>query len=289
MCCQLNIMKTILVPTDFSPNAARAIDYAVQLARKNNAALLLVHACDHIDNLGLEAGFPKAAYNKQVADEAFANLEVIRQSIEDTEKITVKTELYGGPVVDTVLAAAEEYQPDIIIMGTMGITSLRDRIFGTNTSAVIKRSAVPVLAIPLEYDWRIPKCLLLAVNKLEEATNKTQPLFELAAAFGAEVQLVVFTDESSAEVVDFAGDENTIRQAEEELQKKYPGLTIRAVHLGGRYFEESINDYITSIGADMLAMITHKRTFLESLFNRSLTRMMSYHAHVPVFAIPVTG
>ena len=279
-------MKTILVPTDFSPNAARAIDYAVQVAKKNNSTLLLVHACDHIDNLGLEAGFPKAAYNKQVADEAFASLEVIRQSIEETEKITVKTELYGGPVVDTVLAAAEEHKPDIIIMGTMGITSLRDRIFGTNTSAVIRRAAVPVLAIPLEYDWRLPKCLLLAVNRLDEATGKTQAVFELAAVFGAEVRLVVFTDEGSAEVVDFAGDEITIRKAEEELRKKYPALTIHAGHLSGRYFEESINEYINVIGADMLAMTTHKRTLLENLFNRSLTRMMSYHAHVPVLAMP---
>jgi len=38
---------------------------------------------------------------------------------------------------------------------------------------------------------------------------------------------------------------------------------------------------------DILAMLTHKRSFTSSIFNRSMTKQMSYHAKVPLLAIPV--
>ena len=39
-------MKTILVPTDFSPNANKASDFAVQIAKPASAKIIVVHACD---------------------------------------------------------------------------------------------------------------------------------------------------------------------------------------------------------------------------------------------------
>ena len=37
-------MKTILVPTDFSPNAKKALLYAVELAKKGGEKIILFHA-----------------------------------------------------------------------------------------------------------------------------------------------------------------------------------------------------------------------------------------------------
>ena len=75
--------------------------------------------------------------------------------------------------------------------------------------------------------------------------------------------------------------------AEEKLRGKYRGLVINAEHLSGRNFEDSINDYIDRNNIDLLAMTTHKRTLLGNIFNRSLTRKMSYHSKIPILAIPV--
>lgn len=280
-------MKKILVPTDFSPNAARAIDYAVRMAKLNKATVYLIHASEHLDTMSLEMGIPKAEYNKHIADEAFANLELIQKSIMDTEQVDVKVQLYSGPVVDTIIIAAEEHQADVIIMGTMGITGLRSTIFGTNTAGVIKNSTVPVLAIPLEYDWSMPAKLLLAINNFEEVADILDPALDLAAVFNAAVQVTVFTDEDNAGASGFLSDEREIIRAEQKLKVKYPALTIKAEHLSGHDFEDSISAYIENSKIDILAMTTHKRTFLESLFNKSITRKMSYHSKVPVLAIPV--
>ncbi len=36
-------MKTIIIPTDFSPVATNALHYAIDMAKKINASLLLLH------------------------------------------------------------------------------------------------------------------------------------------------------------------------------------------------------------------------------------------------------
>lgn len=280
-------MKKILVPTDFSPNAARAIDYAVKIARQNQATIFVIHACDELFPFTEENMMTNSKYNHKVMDDAFENLEIIQKSIEETEKISVNIQLYSGTVIDTIPVSAQELEADLIIMGTMGITGIKDKIFGSNTASVISNSTVPVLAIPLEYDWDAPSKILLAINHFDEVTDILHPVFDLAKVLNAEVKLAVFTDEDNASASDFLIDAKEIQLAEEKLRGKYRGLVINAEHLSGRNFEDSINEYIDSNNIDLLAMTTHKRTLLGNIFNRSLTRKMSYHSKIPILAIPV--
>lgn len=280
-------MLKIVVPTDFSPNATRAIDYAVQLAKTGKASVMLINACDQLGSMGLEAGLPLTDYNQRITEEAFANLGMLQKSIEETEHVKVETELFSGTVVDTVVTCAFDTKADLIIMGTMGINSVKDSLFGTNTSAVIAHSTVPVLAIPLEYEWRIPKKFLLAINNFEEATEILKPVFDLARIYSCEVDLVVFTDEDESTEADFIADEKAVRQAEADLKNIFPDIVVKAEHLSGHQFEATITAYTEKNNTDLLAMTTHKRSLIGNIFNRSITRKMSYHSKVPVLAIPV--
>ena len=280
-------MKKILVPTDFSPNAARAIDYAVQIAKLNQATIYVIHACDNLDTLNMENVQLRREYNKKITDKAFDNLEMIRRSIEETEQVLVNIQLYSGPVNDTILLAAQEHNTDLVIMGTLGISGIKEAIFGSKTAAVISNTTIPVLAIPLEYDWSPPSKFLLAINHFDEVSDILYPVFDLAKTFKAEVRLTVFTDEDNIVSSNYLTDAREIKFAEDKLRKKYSDLVIKAEHLTGRHFEESINEFIESNQIDLLAMMTHKRSFIGSIFNRSITRKMSYHSKVPILAIPV--
>lgn len=280
-------MKKILVPTDFSPNAARAIDYAVQIAKRNGAMVHLVNACDSMEYSALEGGLPASDFNKRMTEDSLQNLDALQKSISEAEKINVNTSLYSGKVPDSILTACEDESPDLVIMGTMGITSIKDKLFGTNTAAVMGRTKVPLLSIPLEYVWERPAKFLLAINNFNEVNEVLSPVFDLAGVFGAEVKVVVFSDDNDADAVTFMADEKAVLKAEETLKKLFPTTIISADHLSGFYFEESITAYIEKHKIDVLAMTTHKRTFLGSIFNRSMTKRMSYHAQVPLLAIPV--
>ncbi len=280
-------MKKILVPTDFSPNADRAIDYAVQIAKLNEATIYLIHACEHLDPLYLESVFPKGEYNKAITDEAFNNLEILRRSIEETEQVLVNTQLYSGSIHDTILVAAEEHNVDIIVMGTLGISGLKEKIFGSKTASVIGNSKIPVLAIPLEYDWSPPKKFLLAIKNFDEVADILHPVFDLARVFKAEVLITVFTDDTITEAINYQVEDKEVKLAGEKLREKYSDLIIKTEHLVGRHFDDVVNEYVEKNKIDLLAMTTHKRSLLGSIFNHSITRKMSYHSKVPILAIPV--
>jgi nucleotide-binding universal stress UspA family protein len=276
-------MKTILVPTDFSPNANKALDFAVGIAKAASAKIIIIHACDLLDITFKDQVKIKEDYNQQIIDESTAKLKLLEESIEEAEQLVVETQLYKGLATDTILFAAKERRPDLVIMGTLGNSGVKEKIFGSKTSAVIGKIDVPVLAVPLLSEWNKPAVILLAVNHFDQDIAITKPLFDLAGLFNARVRVVLFTDKLSS---DYSLQEQELSNYEAQLNSRYKNISIYGKHLEGYKFAEAIENYIDEEDIDILAMMTYKRNFWESLFNRSLTRKMSYHTRVPLLVLP---
>ena len=150
-------MKNILVPTDFSSNANKALDFAVQIARQAKAEINLIHACDLIETIFKDNQTMYKEYNQTISDKANENLSLLKKSIEDTENISVHIKLYKGKVTDVILQASEEHHADLIIMGTLGEAGLQEKIFGSITAGIIGKTNIPVMAVSLFSVWDTPK------------------------------------------------------------------------------------------------------------------------------------
>ncbi len=279
-------MKKILVPTDFSLNANKALDFAVQIARQAKAQINLIHACDLIDTIFKDNQAMYKEHNQTICDKANENLSLLKKSIEDTENISVHTKLYKGKIIDAILQASDEHHAELIIMGTLGEAGLRDKILGSTTAGIIGKINIPVMAVPLMSEWEIPETILLAVNNLDTHPDIFKSVFALAELFNTSVHLGIFTDADTAGAIDYLNDERGIITYEEKLNTRYKNSTIKHIHLDGSRFQETIEEYIQKKGIDIVAMLTHKRTFVESIFNRSMTKKMSYHTRIPLLAIP---
>lgn len=282
------LMKKLLVPTDFSPNALRAVGYAVEIAKRNRAAIHLVHASDELlDNVFPSQATVTEEYNSTIITEAHESLSLLQKSIEETEGVLVNTEVYKGPIKESIRFAASEHDVDMVIMGTMGKSGLKEQIVGSKTAAVIGQCNKPVLAIPLEYEWSIPAKILLAIRDYSEARHLLEPVLELAGIFNADLQLALFTDVDKTTAFGYKQDEDALELVEMKIKKEHPELHARAVHLSGSDFLETLNDYIHENGIDMVCMLTHPRNAIQNLFHRSLTKKMAYQSKVPLLAIPV--
>ena len=279
-------MKKILVPTDFSASANKALNFAVQIARQAKAEIYLIHACDLIETIFKDKQTMYEEHNQAIKDKANESLSLLKKSIEDTEKLSVHIKLYNGKITDTILQASEEHYADLVIMGTLGEAGLQEKIFGSITAGIIGKTNIPVMAVPLLSEWDSPKKILLMVNNSEEQPDMAKSVFELAELFNATVHVAIFTDVDSAEAIDYLKDKRGVNSYEEKLKIKYKNTDIKSVHLDGHRFQETIDEYILEQPIDIVAMISHKRTFLESIFNRSMTKKMSYHTRIPLLAIP---
>ncbi len=281
-------MKKILVPTDFSPNAEKALDYAVQLAKKAKARIILIHACDLLLNLAFKDNSElKKEYNRKVIKEAREKLSLCKQSIKSTEKVAIETHLYEGLVIDTILDAVKLHKADLIIIGTLGDAGASERIFGSKTAAVIGKSTVPVLAVPLLCEWKEPSSILLALNNFNEGSPLTiHTALDIASFFKSRITITKFLDGDSAAdykqiTIEKAG--NSYARRVQDLVKN---VQVDFVPIKGQRFEKTLQTYIIKNNIDLLVMITHRRNFLNSLFHRSLTKKMSYHSNIPLLALP---
>lgn len=158
----------ILYSTDLSKNAAYAFFYAVDMAKKYNASIVILHAVEPIPHVYTEGGTSVLrSIEKQQRE---TDSEDIKKRVQDfCKKIESKagfscTELVSkilvplGYPVEEILKAADDEGCDAIILGTHGKGFLRQTFLGSVSVSVLERTRKPVFIIPLpsektNIDW----------------------------------------------------------------------------------------------------------------------------------------
>ena len=279
-------MKKILVPTDFLTCANNAVDFAVQSAKILPVEITLLHAFELKGNIYTDYMGVNKEFNQSLLDEVHNKLALLKSSIEETEGVVVTTYIFKGTVNEAILQTAEDKNIDLIVMGTLGASGIKEKLWGSKTAAVIGNSKVPVMVIPYEYEWKQPKKVLMATNHFEKDPAILDFLFELADLYRAQVQVAVFTDEDEDNAITLLEHTRKTPQFEKMLKEQYKEETLTARHLFGKEFEETLENYIRQNEIDILAMITYQRKLLDRIFHPSMTKRMSYHTKIPLLAIP---
>lgn len=135
-------LKHLLVPTDFSEDADRAVDYAAGLAQELKASLTLMTATYIGDTPEVNL-----SYIEKIRAEAEQRIEAVRQRVEDTG-LTVKVVMVNGPPAQRITETAEKEAADLIVMGTHGRTGLRHMLIGSVAERVVRHATCPVLVVP---------------------------------------------------------------------------------------------------------------------------------------------
>ncbi len=139
--------KTILVPTDFSDAAHKALEYAVELAERLGAKVRVIHAFE----LPL-VGFPDGTMT--VTAEMATRITVAAQTALDDivskykdRGIDLEASLAQGDPREAVLDAAEKLGADLIVMGTHGRRGIARALIGSVAESVVRTSSIPVLTL----------------------------------------------------------------------------------------------------------------------------------------------
>jgi nucleotide-binding universal stress UspA family protein len=140
-------IQRIVCPTDFSPTAAKAVDYAADLARSLGAELVLLHVIPDLNypirGLGMAAAFPHLREEVH----ARANEQLAALPAKLGQGLVVKTEVRDGAPHDVILAAAKDHGADLIVMGTHGYTGLKHALLGSAAERVVRLATCPVLTV----------------------------------------------------------------------------------------------------------------------------------------------
>jgi nucleotide-binding universal stress UspA family protein len=143
------VIRTILVPTDFSQCSVAGTEYGAFLAKKLNATLRLFHAMYPYTNYVFvdRAGVRLSGLAEAVEQTARQEMDALKQ-MEFLRGLRLDTEILPGPAVDEICAAAGDPEVDVIVTSTHGRTGLTHALIGSVAEHVVRYAERPVLVVP---------------------------------------------------------------------------------------------------------------------------------------------
>jgi len=134
----------IIWATDGSEASERALPTALELARRDGAKLLVVHADEHMG--GRAAGYSVLADEQELRMMLESKVgELISDGVD--AEFVVRSGLNKDPA-DLVAAVAREVDADVIVVGTRGHGRAAGMLLGSVTQRLLHVSPCPVLAVP---------------------------------------------------------------------------------------------------------------------------------------------
>ncbi len=138
------MFERILLATDGSPDARTALAYARDLALRDGAQVIVVHAFKPVptylgDPWQEQIIASNVAAAEQITDEAAQELQ--KAGLEPV------VEVLEGPAADAILRVAEVRQCDLIVMGCRGYSILTSLLVGSVSHRVLAHARVPVLIV----------------------------------------------------------------------------------------------------------------------------------------------
>ena len=134
----------ILVPTDFSEDAAQAASVAVAIATKFDSRITLVHVVtplalmyEDLPSMDFVTSVEEAARTALARE-----LELLRVSWPSADSLFLR-----GPTAHEILGAIDSQNADLVVMGKHGRGVLNRMLVGSVTERVVRHSSVPVMTV----------------------------------------------------------------------------------------------------------------------------------------------
>jgi nucleotide-binding universal stress UspA family protein len=273
-------MKTIIVPTDFSDGAFKAIEYAIQFAKDFDGRLIICHAFE-LPAQGVNLMIDLSSELEKNAKIELKNLEKSIHDKIDTGNISIEYIALIGDLNEVLKTLTEQFNAELVIMGTKGESDLASKLFGTNTVSAIKHCKVSLLVVPAKAVYKAIKNIAFAIDYLRPASDETlKQLRDIALHNNAKLSLVnVHTD---GEIGEFIA---SVKEMQAWYQKELDGVNLDFVFIENYAIEDGVFEFIHHNEIDLLAMITRKHSFFDEIFRKSISEELALHSNIPLLTM----
>lgn len=136
----------ILLAIDGSEHSMKAADYAINLAKTDNAEVEIIHVRDSVEGYPSRVVYDAAALEKALAEDAE---EVMVRAAAKFQETGVKhtKKIITGDAADVICREAEEKGIKIIVMGSRGLNTVTRFVLGSVSSKVLTYAHCPVLIV----------------------------------------------------------------------------------------------------------------------------------------------
>lgn len=291
-------IATILVASDFSPNARQAARRAALLAREHSARLKLLHvlSAPRVKELELRLHAPMDIEHSLLED-AQRSLDALAEEAASAAGSPIERQVIEGGVLDEILTAANA--ADLLVLGAHGLHPLRDLFIGSTAERLLMRSRRPMLVVkqdgadvyksvlvPVDFSDHSIAALRFAQQVAPSADICVLHAFE--SPFEGKLEYAGVSQEIIARYREESGREARASMA--ALLERHADAQSRAVpvvaHGDPRTLIASKAD---ELGADLIVIGKHGRSLLAEYFLGGITRAVLARAACDVAVVPEPG
>ncbi|CAN5655297.1 universal stress protein [soil metagenome] len=301
-------LGTVLVPTDFSAEAEKAIVYAQALLREAEGTLHLVyvHENDYIYAMPTVLAHPPVPMTEELEQAEALDLKELAARCH-AGGAPAHAHTKTGRAFDGICQTAAEIGADLIMISTHGNTGLKHLFLGSTTERVVQHAPCPVLVVReqerefIATDPEAPSVhiakILVPVDFSDCSRSGLQYALQFAQAHGASVvllhvvQLVPFMPSErfgmyeqmpGPEVLETAARE---QMAKVEQETDFGDVPREARVVIGRAADEICRG-AEQFRADLVIIPTHGRTGLAHVLIGSTAEHVVRYAPCPVLVVP---
>lgn len=145
------MFKKILLADDLSKRALKALETALDLTRRYEAELTILNVREDFLNKDemVMLRVDVSDFQEDLKEKALAVRRKIEQDIKSFKAQDVKTEiiLREGKQPKVIMEVAAELDADLIVMGTKGVSVLKEKLFGSTCEEVALHAGRSVLLV----------------------------------------------------------------------------------------------------------------------------------------------
>ncbi len=271
-------MKKIVVAVDFSSGSLHALKYAITIANRAKADILMIW----VD----KTATPESVYSPHV--ESYRG-EVIKRFKEIIETYqpgftggVLEYKLRKGKIYREIVVTAKNKGADLIVTGSHGVSGFEEYWIGSNANRIVGNAYCPVITVRngFQIKERIGN-IVFPIDHSNHTLKKVSFTAKIAKLFDARVHIfVIFT--TSLKTM-HRRVENYAEKAEKYFDAENVKYTVEKTQT--QNLTKATIDYAKSVDGDMIAIMTKKEEYKNSGLLGPCAQQIVNHSPVPVMCV----
>ena len=263
----------VLVPMDFSEVSLNGLRYA--LARFPDAHITVLHVMSGILEFNQAYNIqPGVTHDVQTSNKLESMICNHLEISELPERL--KIEIYYGEPTNVICKFLNDRGFDTVVIGSRDKYDLFDKIFGTTSLGVVKKSKQPIYIVPRYAQFKGYKKIMVASDELINNTSVIKALKDWNSS-NAMLKFLHINEKKKGEFA--LTKETLLRTLYEDYQ---PPFAYEIEQVDGDDVVDSLLANAYLYGADLLIVIARNSSFLQSLIYRSVSKELILKSAIPV-------
>jgi len=262
---KINTNNTILVPIDFSEISLNALKHALEVAKKYQHDITLLHIEGKTEN----------ADNELIA---------LAKSNSVAGSVRINTLMKEGKVAETIHNVAENDHYEMIAMGSHGASGWKS-LMGSNASKVLKSATCPVMVVKENTPFTAYKNIVMPIDLSIESKQKVNWAIHLAQKFDATIHIIYEEQSDEYLQIGIKGNINQVADVLKDNNVKYDLHQMDKKTYPGKLYEDALQ-YADATQADLVLVVSHPEDkILDYVFNSEAEKIVNKSKRVTVMVV----